>query len=234
MNKISSVLWKLGMQVAIQIQKVVRGWDVWFRKLKQVLSVHLLIHFPLYSEKKNPFSCSSFSIVWSEIAQGKKLKICDKTRTIFWPLMGGGPSAGPPGSSLARMECQPPSGWSSHPWGRGPHLPQRALRRDCLPVLGVGGGERVCRHTTAVHWRPLELSAEGCSRKEDIYGLPPFQLVPTDVTVHGHRKDRKLRCRHAGRTREISSLVSDNQPVFSSPVFSITVGKSALHLHWTK
>lgn len=90
MNKISSVLWKLGMQVAIQIQKVVRGWDVWFRKLKQVLSVHLLIHFPLYSEKKNPFSCSSFSIVWSEIAQGKKLKICDKTRTIFWPLMGGG------------------------------------------------------------------------------------------------------------------------------------------------
>lgn len=140
MNKISSVLWKLGMQVAIQIQKVVRGWDVWFRKLKQVLSVHLLIHFPLYSEKKNPFSCSSFSIVWSEIAQGKKLKICDKTRTIFWPLMGGGPSAGPPGSSLARMECQPPSGWSSHPWGRGPHLPQRALRRDCLPVLGVGGG----------------------------------------------------------------------------------------------
>lgn len=60
MNKISSVLWKLGMQVAIQIQKVVRGWDVWFRKLKQVLSVHLLIHFPLYSEKKKSFLLFQF------------------------------------------------------------------------------------------------------------------------------------------------------------------------------
>lgn len=111
-----------------------------------------------------------------------------------------------------------------------PPTTTRTSERLLACTGGGGWGEGLQTHHT-VHWRPLELSAEGCSRKEDIYGLPPFQLVPTDVTVHGHRKDRKLRCRHAGRTREISSLVSDNQPVFSSPVFSITVGKSALHLH---